>query len=185
MTTERYSDFDDLPWCQELLNSPDIKDITIPTRQPPPPADRIITNTLFNKTWRSDTTVRAWKSLQQRNVMGPDAYPENYLLLSLGTGLDSHHKKLHGGACATMLDQAVGITSFEAVGPTFTKELNVRYEEKVPLPSCVLCRSKVTRRKGRAVWISASIEDGKGKVYCDAEALCIIPPQEGKKPAKL
>ncbi|MCJ1321075.1 hypothetical protein MMC15_006417 [Xylographa vitiligo] len=177
MAAEAYSDFD-LPWCQAILNSSDIDDFTTPTRRPPAPADRVITNTLFSETWRSDTAVHAWKTLRKHKAVDPNVSPEYMLLLSPGAGLGSFTNVLHGGAAAAILDQCIIIASFNSANMTMTKELKVYYKKSVPLPRPVLCRSVVTQRDGRALWLHASIEDGGGTVYCEADALCILAAQK-------
>lgn len=52
-------------------------------------------------------------------------------------------------------------------------DLHTYYKKPIPAPSTVLCKAKVDRREGRKLYISATIEDGKGTVYTVGEGLFI------------
>lgn len=184
MHEEILSDFE-IPWCQELLTSPQIIDLSTPSRKPPPPNDKIVPNLLFSETWKSDTTIRAFKILRTRNVLEPNISPEYILLLSLGTGLGSFAEAIHGGAAAAILDQGISVASTRTGGPAWTKELSVQFKKSIRLPGVVACRSVVTSRQGRSLWVSSKIVDGEGTVYCEAKALCVVAERGVKKATKI
>ena len=178
MSSERLSDFS-AQWCQDLLNSPEIVNISTKTRRPQSPADKVVTNTLFVETFKSDTTVRAWQSLRAKQTDPPNVSPAFFLLLSLGCGLNGYKNILHGGMFGLIMDQASSICAVLTAGPTaMTTEMTVQYKKSVPLPSVVLCRTVATKREGRKLWIRGTIEDGAGTVYCKADLLFLTKMQE-------
>ena len=178
MSSETLSDFS-AQWCQDLLSSPNIINTSTANRRPPPPGDRVVTNTLVSETFKTDSTIRAWQSLQTKTTETPHLSPAFYLLLSLGAGLDGHKGILHGGVLSLIMDQASSICAVMTAGPTaVTAEMTLRYRKSVPLPSVVLCRTVVIRREGRKLWTRGTIEDGAGMVYCDAESTFFMKKSE-------
>ena len=74
-----------------------------------------------------------------------------------------------------VMDQATSMCAiFTAGAGTVTAEMKPRYRNSVPLP---LCRTLATEREGRKIQIRATIEDGSGAAYCEAEALCVAERQ--------
>lgn len=62
-----------------------------------------------------------------------------------------------------IMDQVTGMCAMFMGGPTVaTKEMRLRYRKMLPLPRVVLCRSVVTKREGRRIWLRGGIEDGVG-----------------------
>ena len=178
MFSERLSDFS-AQWCQDMLNSPELVNISTTTRRPLPPADRVVTNTLLSETFRSATTIRAWQCLQTKRVDPPNASPSLFLLLSLGPGLDGYKGIMHGGMFGFILDQATSISAITTAGPTATTaEMTLHYKKRLPLPSVVLCRSVVTKREGRKLWVRGIIEDGSGAVFCEAASIFVLRNEE-------
>ena len=178
MSSENLSDFS-AQWCQDLLTSPDAINTSTKTRLPSPPADRVVTNTLFSETFKTNTTIRAWQTLRAKHIQLPDISPVFYLLLSLGTGLDSYRGILHGGMFGVIMDQACSICAINTAGPTaVTAEMTLRYRRSVPLPGVVLCRTVVTKTEGRKLCIRGTIEDGAGLVCCEADSLFVLGRQE-------
>ena len=178
MSSEKSSDFT-AQWCQNLLNSPELINTSTPTRRPHPPADALVTNTLFSQTFKSDTTIRAWQTLQAKRAHPSLASPAFFLLLSLGGGLDSYKGVLHGGMFGVIMDQAASICAITIAGPSaVTAEMVLRYKRSVPLPGVVLCRTVATKRDGRKLWVQGIIEDGVGTVFCEADALFLTKKLE-------
>ena len=168
MFAERLTDFS-LPWCQALLNSPHIIDISLPTRRPQG------TNPIINTTLRTEATIPAWKSLRTREIEDPTHLSAtHFLMLSLGNGLDGYHNTLHGGMSGVLLDQSnVMCANSVSPPPNVTAQLDLRYKKSVPVPGVVLCRSVVVRREGKKMWVRGTIEDGEAGVYCESESLII------------
>ena len=177
MASQKISDFS-VQWCQDLLNAPELINTTMKTRRPKPPADKIITNTLFSETFMSETTIRAWQTLQAKHIDSPNISPMFVLLLSLGSGLDGYNKVLHGGMFGVIFDQASSMCAIHTAGPTaVTAGMNIQYFERVNLPSVVLCRTVAIRKEGRKLWTRGTIEDGTGTVYSKADTLHLLEKQ--------
>jgi thioesterase superfamily protein 4 len=58
--------------------------------------------------------------------------------------------------------------------PPATASLAMNYRAPIKTPGIVLARATVSKVDGRKVWVKAAIEDGKGGVFADGEALYII-----------
>lgn len=58
--------------------------------------------------------------------------------------------------------------------PPATARLAMNYRAPIKTPCIVLARSRVSKVDGRKVQVTASLEDGKGGVFADAEVLYII-----------
>ena len=174
MSSKELSEFSP-QWCQDLLHSPALINITTETRRPRPPTDIVIINTLFSKTLNTDATVRAYQVLVTK---GNDPFTLS-LLLSLDTGLESYKGFLHGGMSCAILDQACGTCAIESAGPTaVTADASFRFKQRIPLPTVILCRAIVTKWVGRKIWIEGFIEDGNGVVFCEAKFLFVTAKQE-------
>ena len=174
MSSERLCDFS-AQWCQDLLSSPNLINTTTTTRRPDHPVDKVVTNSLFSKTLKTETTIRAWQTLQAKHIDGPHASPASFLLLSLGRGLDSYKNILHGGMFGAIMDQATSICAISTLGPTAaTVEMILRYKKSVSLPGVVLCITTATKREGRKLWLKSTMENGLGTVFCEAEVLFVV-----------
>lgn len=179
--SEILSDFS-APWCQNLLNSPDLINTTTPTRlEDEPPGDRLVTNLLYSKTFKTDTTIRAWQSFQAKHTEPSNAGPAYFLLLSLGSDLNGVRGILHGGMSSALMDQSASTCAVSTAGPAVvTAQMTLSYKNSVPVPSVVLCRSVLSKREGRRLYIQGRIEDGMGKVYCEAENIFVVVKKEEK-----
>jgi len=78
-----------------------------------------------------------------------------------------------------LLDEVIGMAC-EDERKMMTAYLNVGFKKPVATPSVVLCRGWVTKREGRKIWAKGTIEDGKGVVMADGEALFVSVEREGK-----
>ena len=178
MFSERLSDFS-AQWCQDMLKSSDLINISTATRRPLPPADRVVTNSLLSETFKSDTTIRAWQSLRTKRVDPPNASPSVILLLSLGPGLDGYKGFMHGGMFGVIMDQVTSMCAILTAGSkATTAEMTLHYKKRLPLPSVVLSRSVVTKWEGRKLWLRGTIEDGAGTVFCGADSVFVTRNKE-------
>lgn len=65
---------------------------------------------------------------------------------------------VHGGIQATLLDEALCMTSYAKNGtPVVTGELTVRYMAPLPTETPILIRSRITGTKGRSYFAEAEI----------------------------
>lgn len=101
------SDFDNQPWCQELLKS----DVEIMGRSGRASTDEnIVSNSMMEQTLMTEQAVRAIIVLKRKTADGAVAYPDEYcMLLSLGNGVDGMRGRAHGGFNALVIDQLTGV----------------------------------------------------------------------------
>lgn len=104
----------------------------------------------------------------------PDT-PELYLLVSLGRDVDGGVRRLHGGVTATLLDQVMGtLISYVVDNTCATADLNIKYNAAVTTPCVLMCRAKVTRKKGRWIESVGWVEDGHGKVFAEGKGAFVM-----------
>ncbi|RDI49364.1 PaaI family thioesterase [Nocardia mexicana] len=91
--------------------------------------------------------------------------------------LDERHEGApglaHGGAVATVLDEAAGSVLLPLRLPAVTAQLNVSFSEPVPLGVPLTVRAALDRRDGRKLHITAEVELD-GRCAARAEALFIV-----------
>jgi thioesterase superfamily protein 4 len=58
--------------------------------------------------------------------------------------------------------------------PPATARLAMNYRAPIKTPGIVLARATIVKVEGRKVTVKATIEDGKGEVFADGEALYIV-----------
>ena len=174
---EILSDFDNVQWCQDILNDPNIKQLRSNGRLPPPPWDKNAPNTLLNETFRTEKTIRAWVALASREKNNPRHASRDFiLLLSLGTGLSGFKDYAHGGFSALILDQAMSICSSLAIGPSGkTIDFWSKFKKPLKIPTIIQCKAVVTKVEGRRAFVISTIEDGEGNVYCEAGSTWMLP----------
>lgn len=81
---------------------------------------------------------------------------------------------VHGGALASVIDEAMTALIFHLFGMGFTAELNVRYIAPVPIDQKVIISSGLEDHKGRKVRLKGKICLEDGTVTNEAEALFIL-----------
>jgi thioesterase superfamily protein 4 len=133
-------------------------------------------NTFIGKTCSTPEAILAWQYFQ-RPPASPDTYSEVIGLVKLGNGVNGHETIAHGGFCATLLDEtAENATDFARPEgkSTMTAYLKVQYKKPVRTPGIILTRAAVVKGTGRKLLVRATIEDGKGGILAEAEALFVI-----------
>ncbi|KAL2010091.1 hypothetical protein VTN00DRAFT_5898 [Thermoascus crustaceus] len=209
------------PWATALLSSPDYFPIQTWSRIRKPDTGE---DGYFSTTLATPTTIPHVVTLRRRNIdpvpkqppsstsltsssskpTTPDApsYPPDLLmLLSLSApGISGHPSTAHGGAVATILDEALslavalhvpsyGVTEDEADsrGKIYTLQLDVRYRRPVVVPGLLVVRAWCVARDGRKYWMRGQVvqeeeEEGvKGKrKVVKAEALGFWVETAGK-----
>jgi acyl-coenzyme A thioesterase PaaI-like protein len=168
--------FNGISWCQPTIANPDFHIVSM---------SRTITHsgtghTLMADTWNTPSTIPALLSFYR----SPSATMRGEVrrFYTFGGGMTAHPGLLHGGVVATILDSTMG----NAIGqeqrmksPTFTVQLNVRYENPVKAPGTIMVRSwiKSVDAGGRKIWVEGVIEsdrDGKVVTHAKAEGLWVV-----------
>ena len=177
MKDEILADFN-VPWCNELLRSPDLVPLETSGRLPPAPWDKVLTNTLCNETLKTEDTIRAWMALRSEKARPRNLSPDFILLLSLGTGIGGFQGVAHGGFSALIMDQVMGMCASITFGPSgVTAESWLKFKKSIRIPGIVVCRAVATKVRDRRIIIEGSIEDGSGAVYCEAGSVYTLRKQ--------
>jgi acyl-coenzyme A thioesterase PaaI-like protein len=102
----------------------------------------------------------------------------------LGSKACGHPRYIHGGAIASVFDDAMGTLFLSAgQGSGFTANLTVDYRAPIPAGAelrvtCAVERSEVSARSGaRKVWLTSRMEAAEGappRLYAQARALFIV-----------
>lgn len=107
-----------------------------------------------------------------------------FTIFYIGTDLCGHQGLVHGGAMATVLDEALARCCFQALPNKvgMTANLNINYRRPLPAGSFAVIRCVTTRVEGRKAWVEGTLENlaGEGEdriAYCVADALFIEPKQ--------
>ncbi|KAI9255224.1 HotDog domain-containing protein [Phascolomyces articulosus] len=96
----------------------------------------------------------------------------------LGKDLCGHAGIVHGGMCATLLDEILACVAMPALPNKigFTANLNIDYRKPLAADQWVILRGKLDRAEGRKAYVKAWIESPDGKTkYSEATSLYISP----------
>ena len=106
------------------------------------------------------------------------------MIFYVGSDLCGHAGLVHGGAMATLLDEALARCCFQALPNKvgMTANLKIDYRRPMPAGSFAVIKCVTTGVEGRKAWVRGTLESlpGKGEegvVYCEAEALFIEPKE--------
>lgn len=81
---------------------------------------------------------------------------------------------VHGGAVATMIDTAVGMSAVLAGGVVMTANLNIDFKRPIPLCTAVVLNSQLEKVEGRKVFVSCAIRSVDEKtLHTEATGLFI------------
>lgn len=163
------------PWCLQILDEKNFVPILFHHRNPPPEfAGRY---SFFSETLNTRRTIPVWEAFYRPARESGD-YGETVSIIELGDGLDGHPQRAQGGVAATILDEVAGIIGYmhKTPGiPIVTAYMNTNYKKSMPTSSLILGRAHLdgTRSGGRKIFVKASLEDGDGRVFTEAEVLFI------------
>lgn len=175
------SQFDSTPWAIKLLDDPSFRSFShrIKFEDPSYTGDTFVSRTL-----NTEDTIIVWQSFAHPAAT-QDGFEEVLFLLKLGSGLNGHMDICHGGFVSFLMDEVMGCSAERARSrdaATMTAFIKVDFKRPLPTPSIVLCRSTLTRRQGRKMWMKSSIEDGEGLVFATGESLFLeveaVKPRE-------
>lgn len=87
---------------------------------------------------------------------------------------------VHGGLVAAVFDEVMGALQVFLQEPAVTASLTTRYRRPIPVGTRLHVTSRLDRREGRKLWVSATGRLGAadGPLAAEAEALFIVVPQE-------
>lgn len=186
---ESLTAFDSPEWCRKLVHDETLIPIVRYARRAKPDSE----DSLVAGTLKTPATIPAWQSYyryfhrdqpQDKSETAPVA-GELLSLVSLGPGLNGHADTAHGGIISVILDEVTGDVAYlhmDRGSSAFMAFLHVTYKKRLPTPSVVLCRGWLEKRSvGRKLWLKATIEDGLGTVYSEAECLYIQATKNTQK----
>ncbi|EGG00928.1 uncharacterized protein MELLADRAFT_27996, partial [Melampsora larici-populina 98AG31] len=107
---------------------------------------------------------------------------EAVIFVHLGRSLCGHDGIIHGGLCATILDEALGRIALQNLPSKLgvTASLSLSYRSPTFADQFVVIRTRLSRDPakrpaGRKVWVEGRLETLKGHVLVEAEALFVEP----------
>jgi acyl-coenzyme A thioesterase PaaI-like protein len=93
--------------------------------------------------------------------ISPDTKEPEYtrvLFVHLGRALCAHHKIIHGGMLATLMDDFLGMQALYYGSNGFTAQLTVNYRRPVMADQVVRIRTWTVSREGRKIWVCGVME---------------------------
>ncbi|KAJ2807123.1 hypothetical protein H4R20_001414 [Coemansia guatemalensis] len=101
------------------------------------------------------------------------------VLVHLGKNLNGHEGIVHGGVQATLFDEITARPAFwnlpRNIG--FTATLKVNYRRPVVVDQVLVFRTQLLSLDGRKAQVAAQLEDTRGNLLSDAEALYVSPKE--------
>ncbi|TQF68232.1 PaaI family thioesterase [Rhodococcus spelaei] len=91
----------------------------------------------------------------------------------LGAAYEGPPGLVHGGICALVLDQILGMTALAGDKPSFTGTLTLRFRRSTPLGP-LRAQARVDRVEGVKTFVVGSLSDADG-VTVEAEGVFILP----------
>jgi acyl-coenzyme A thioesterase PaaI-like protein len=104
-----------------------------------------------------------------------------------GPGTQGPPDHAHGGSMAALLDEAMGGAAWLAGHPVVAAQLNVKFNQMLPLGTRCLVDTELLDVTGRKVRTHGVLRDAAGdRIFCEGEALFIALDEEhiGKLSAK-
>jgi acyl-coenzyme A thioesterase PaaI-like protein len=88
-----------------------------------------------------------------------------------GSGAQGPPGHVHGGAMASVLDEAMGAAAWLAGHVVLAARLTTGFHRMLPLDSVVRIETRIAAVNGRKVTVQSALRDGAGELICDAEGL--------------
>ncbi|PRP86242.1 hypothetical protein PROFUN_05383 [Planoprotostelium fungivorum] len=102
-----------------------------------------------------------------------DVLPCTHFVFGVEEKLMGRPGFLHGGVIASLLDEVTGYCTPDGKYSYVTAQLDIKFIQRIPVPSLVYARGWVKKMEGRKKWAVGVLGDGNGKMYARAEALFI------------
>ncbi|RFU32150.1 hypothetical protein B7463_g4163, partial [Scytalidium lignicola] len=176
-----------IPWCKSYYDDPTLKSFTLTMRDKHHNINGA--HTLMTKTLAVPDAIAHRQGFYRPAQPGSgNRWGDMFHLVSLGSGLNGHPDKAHGGVLSCILDEVIGMVTLDARDRSkiiYTLYLKVEYKKAVSTPTVVLCHAWLDKKtEGKKIFGHATIEDGEGTVFTTGEALFIQKDQPGSE-AKL
>jgi len=94
---------------------------------------------------------------------------------SFGRGFEGPPDRVHGGAVAAAVDEAMSQVLHLVGQPAYTVQLSLSFRAPAPLGRPVTFRSRLERQEGRKLFIGCEGSSGEG-VFVQGEGLFILAP---------
>ncbi|KAF6809267.1 thioesterase family protein [Colletotrichum musicola] len=172
-----------LPWCRALLTAPGTTTFIPPSRVPENtnPHDR-----LFGKTLNNSEGIPACICFH-KETPGNTVITEISTLFALSRGIDGYPKIAHGGLCAVLIDEVLGILiqrnmDTDRDSPVFrmntvTASMDIKYLKPVATPAVVLGVGRIKEIKGKRILLRAVIKDAEGAELVTCDSLWVAIPR--------
>lgn len=85
--------------------------------------------------------------------------------------LQGYPGQAHGGAVATMLDEAMGWATYGQGIWAMTAKFSMRFRDSVPLKETLIVSGWVTRDRGRFIELKAELRNAEGRVLAQADGI--------------
>jgi acyl-coenzyme A thioesterase PaaI-like protein len=90
-----------------------------------------------------------------------------------GPGAEGPPGHAHGGSMAAVLDEAMGAAAWMIGHSVVIVRLDVTFRRALPLGTDATVEVRITRKRGKKIWISGQIMDSDGTVFAEARGLFI------------
>ena len=95
----------------------------------------------------------------------------------VGSGQEGPPDYAHGGALATLIDEAMGAASWFAGNRTLSVHLGFDYQRPVPVGAAIHISGQVERSEGRKVFTSGLIRLADGTVAVRGSGIFVTAPK--------
>lgn len=169
--------FLEIPWCADHLRQPGVRS-WVPPQSRVPHADN--EHAVWARTLNDPQAFSAFLAFCTEPENPNSVLDQVNVLLSCGSGLSGHSGFLHGGMIAAILDEVSGLLPHvnrdRKVFPNvsyMTGYLNITYKKPVRTPGTILATARVAKFDGRRLHIRGTVQDNKGTVLAESDALFI------------
>ncbi len=102
---------------------------------------------------------------------------DSVIFMHLGRSICGHDGVVHGGAIATIFDEALARPAFYALPSNVgvTARLEVNYRKPTMADQFVRVETEITHSEGRKAYVKGQMRDMSGTLLAEAEALFVEP----------
>ena len=124
--------------------------------------------------------------VQHTTPKQPSDFPVLRVFVSLGSDLDGWKGLCHGGAAATILDEAcAGVvyvcTTMRGISdPVVTADLRIKFLHSITTPSVAVIEARIERQEGRNFFVGAEMIDQQGLLSTASAQVVVIKPKQPK-----